>query len=140
MVMHSSHIGLVEVNILKVIIMADPITVYDYRCEGHIITIVITFTSGGATATTVTIPAGYPVIDLSKAHPIISGLLLETEGDAVSGSISLLPSAEIARSNTNAPDTAGEWQIASSSTVKVIGNDKDGLLFLTYWAAGNKNL
>lgn len=120
--------------------MADPITVYDYDYQGHIITIFISFTSGGATATTVTIPAGYPALDLSKAHPVISAVQFATEGDTVSNSTAFLPSAEIARSDTSAPDTAGEYQIASSTTIKFLGTDKDGVIGLCYWAAGNKAL
>jgi len=123
--------------------MADPITVYDQDHAGHIITIPLAFTSaGGTTAVELTITAGYPHFDLSKAHPIISGILIETEGDAVGGSTPLLPSAEIARSDTSAPDTAGEYQITAANKVKVCNGagDANGCVLLTYWAAGNKAL
>lgn len=121
--------------------MADPITVYDQDHAGHIITIPLAFSSGGATtAVELTITAGYPHMDLTKAHPVISGLLYETEDDNASGSVALLPSAEIARSDTSAPDTAGEYQITGANTIKVCNGagNKDGIVLLTYWAAGNK--
>lgn len=123
--------------------MADPISVYDQNHAGHIITIPLAFTSAGATtAVELTITAGYPHFDLTKAHPIISGVLIETQGDAVSGSKALLPSAEIARSDANAPDTDGEYQITASNTFKYCNGagNADGTILLTYWAAGNKQL
>lgn len=121
--------------------MANPITVYDQDHAGHIITIPLSFTSAGATtAVEITITAGYPHMDLSKAHPIISGCLIETEGDVISNSLAMLPSAEIARSDTSAPDTAGEWQITASNKFKYCNGagDANGIILLTYWAAGNK--
>lgn len=123
--------------------MVDPITVYDQDHAGHIITIFLAWTSGGATtAVESTITAGYPYFDLSKAHPVISGALIETEGDVISNSLALLPSAEIARSDASAPDTAGEWQITGANTIKYCNGagNADGILCLTYWAAGNQQL
>lgn len=120
--------------------MADPITVYDQRHDGHIITIFITYTSAGAGATEVTITAGYPYFDLSKAHPIISMWQFAFELDAISDSTVFKPAGEIARSDVTAPDTAGEYQITAANKVKVLGTDKDGLIAISYWAAGNKNL
>jgi hypothetical protein len=120
--------------------MADPITVYDQNHQGHIITIFVAFTSGGAAATEVTITAGYPHFDLSKAHPIICMWQWASELDTVSNSTIFKPSGEIARSDANAPDTAGEYQITAANKVKVLGTDKDGTLMITYWAAGNKAL
>lgn len=120
--------------------MADPITVYDHRHEGHIVTIFMDFTSGGATATTVTITAGYPNFDLSKAHPIISMMQYGSEGDLITNTTVFLPSGEIARSDATAPDSAGEYQITGAAEVKVLGTDKDGNLAICYWAAGNKSV
>ncbi len=123
--------------------MVAPITVYDQNHAGHIITIFLDFTSGGGTtAVELTITAGYPNFDLSKAHPIISGVLFETEDDNLSGSIALLPSAEVGRSDATAPDTAGEYQITAANTVKVCNGaaDKNGVVALCYHAAGNKQV
>jgi len=123
--------------------MANPITVYDQRHEGHIVTIFLDFTSGGATtAVELTITAGYPNLDLSKAHPIISGALIETEGDVISNSLAMLPAAEVGRSDATAPDTAGEYQITSANTFKYCNGagNANGIIALTYWAAGNKNV
>ena len=120
--------------------MADPITVYDQRHEGHIITIFITFTSGGAAATEVTLTAGYPYFDLSKAHPIISMWQFAFETDDISNSTVFKPAGVIARSDANPPDTAGEYQITAANKVKVWGTDKDVALAICYWAAGNAHI
>lgn len=119
--------------------MADPITVYDQRHEGHIITVFIAFT-GGAAAVEVTITAGYPYLDLSKAHPVISAWQFASELDTISNSTVFLPAGEIARSDASAPDTAGEYQITAANKIKFMGTNKDGTIAITYWAAGNKNL
>ncbi|KKL55371.1 hypothetical protein LCGC14_2256100 [marine sediment metagenome] len=123
--------------------MADPITVYDQRHEGHIITIFLDFTSGGATtAVELTITAGYPNFDLSKAHPIISGCIFELEGDIIVNSFAMLPAAEVGRSDATAPDTVGEYQITAANTFKYCNGagDANGIIAICYWAAGNKNV
>ena len=123
--------------------MADPITVYDQRHEGHLVVIFLDFTSGGSTtAVELTITAGYPNFDLSKAHPIISGAMFEFEGDVIVNSLALLPSAEVSRSDATAPDSAGEYQITAANTFKYCNGvgDADGVIALCYWAAGNKNV
>ncbi len=117
--------------------MADPITVYDHNHQGHIVTIFGALT-GAAGVATITIADGYPAMDLSKAHPVISGCCFATEGDTITNCEALLPAAEIARSSGDAPDTVGEWQIKSSTTIEVKENNKDGNYGLCYWAAGNK--
>lgn len=121
--------------------MADPITIYDQNHKGHIITIFLAYTSAGATATTITILAGYPRIDLSKAHPIISAWQFATEGDTISNSTVFKPAGECIRDvAADPPDTAGEYQIMNSNQVKFLGTDKDGTIAICYWAAGNKQL
>lgn len=121
-----------------------PISVYDRsECAGHIITVFIDFTStGGAKAETITITAGLPALDLSKAHPIICMAYIATENDTMFTDIedcSDFTDSEMARGV--APAATGEFSIASSTTIEFwTDNDVDGTVVLTYWAAGSAAL
>ena len=111
------------------------ITVYGHEAEGHIITLAITQASTGVTVETTTIPAGSPAMDLTKAHPIISGCFYCTETDQAKDSVVMTPALECQRGGT--PDAAGEWAIASATTFTFYtGIAKAGIQFVTYWAAG----
>lgn len=121
---------------------ATPITVYDREeCAGHIVTIFqnVNSTAGGA-AETVTLNAGYPSIDLTKAHPILSVVWLETETDDGSATTAeSSPDDEIARGT--APTVAGDFDIEGYMSFKVlITGDKNGVVMVTYWAAGSKQI
>ncbi len=111
------------------------ITVYGHEAVGHIITLMIQQTSAGATLETFTIPAGSPAMDLSKAHPIVSGWFCSLETDTAKDSVVMLPSKECQRGSV--VDAKPEWAIQTSTTLTFYNEiDKDGILFITYWAAG----
>jgi len=111
------------------------ITVYGQEAVGHIITIMFHHTSTGATNETFVIPAGYPAMDLNKAHPIISGMHFVTEDDECKSTLAMTPALECSRGQV--PDGAGEWNITGALTFSMHTNiDKDGIVFVTYWAAG----
>lgn len=116
--------------------MAAPMTVIPDDCRGHIISVVIGYTSAAA-ANTITITAGLPYLDLTKAHPLIcaAAILDEANTDA-SDSSAMYPSKEMKRGT--AADSANEYGIASASTVSLYTTDKNGYAFLTYWAGGSK--
>ena len=118
--------------------MSSPMSVYGHDAHGHCITIFIAVTSGGAASQTITIPAGSPAMDLSKAHPVISGAYFAMEGDTVVNCVELLPAGECVRGET--PDTLGEYAIATATTIAVMTPDLDGFLALSYWAAGAKQV
>jgi len=111
------------------------ITVYGHEADGHIVTIMFHHASGGAVNETMTIPAGYPAMDLNKAHPIISGLHLIVENVEVKSTVAMTPALECSRGQV--PDGAGEWNITGAMTFNFFsGIDKNAIHFLTYWAAG----
>lgn len=115
------------------------ITIYGHDAVGHIMTLMLTQGTTGATVETTTIPAGNPVMDLSKAHPIISGWFCCTDTDQGKDSVVMTPALECPRGST--PDGAGEWAIQSSTTFsQYSGIAKAGIMFVTYWAAGAKQL
>lgn len=110
-------------------------TVYGHEAAGHIITLAIAQTSTGLTLETNTIPDGSPAMDLTKAHPIISGWFLCTEDDVPKSSVTMTPANECARAAV--VDTKGEWAIQTATTFTFYTEiDKDGIQFVTYWAAG----
>ncbi len=119
-----------------------PITVYDRtECAGHIITVFIDFAAtGGAKAETITLTAGLPYFDLSKAHPILCIAFIATANDTVFTDIedcSDMTDSEVIRGT--APDSTGEFSIASASTVQFwLDNNVDGTVIITYWAAGSQ--
>jgi hypothetical protein len=111
------------------------ITVYGHEAQGHIITIMFDQGTTGATLETMTIPAGNPQMDLSKAHPIISGWFLCTGGDLSGSSAIMTPAAETPRGSV--PDALGEWCITSATTFDFYNEVAQvGIQFVTYWAAG----
>lgn len=121
---------------------ATPIIVYDREeCAGHVVTIFLAVsTGGGGTAVTVTLDAGYPSIDLSKAHPIINILWVDISTDDMSAND---PEGncddEVARGT--APTAAGDFDIEGYMSLKIYQTtNADGTLILTYWAAGTKQL
>jgi hypothetical protein len=121
---------------------ATPITVYDRsECAGHIVTVVQDKTSGGAgAADTVTLDAGYPSIDLTKAHPILNVLWLDVESDDISANDAEgNANDEVARGT--APTAAGDFDIEGYMSFKLYHtNDENGHVIVTYWAAGSKAL
>lgn len=118
--------------------MVAPITNNPDDCSGHIISLAIAHTSTG-TANSITIPDGLPMIDLKHAHPVLSAAYIATEADLdiSDSSAGYTPANEMARAT--APDSAGEWEVNSSSIVKLLTADKNGFAMLTYYAAGSKN-
>jgi len=121
---------------------ATPITVYDREeCAGHIVTIWQVATSTGATkAETITLNAGYPSIDLSKAHPIISILWYNMEGDDCSATeAESNADDEVARGT--APTASGDFDIEGYMSFKLyLTGDVNGIVMVTYWAAGTKQV
>lgn len=121
--------------------VATPITVYEHGdCAGHIITVFQDFTATGVGANTVTLNAGYPFFDLTKNHPILSLTWICTEGDDISQSETAMDiTSEVARGT--AADSDGEFDIEGANSFKVYStNNKNGILMITYWAAGCKAL
>ena len=120
--------------------MAAPITQGMHNWGGQIVMAWIEHTSAGAAAETISLGANMPKFDLTKSHPVISGVYIDIEGDDASGSIALLPENECARAST--PDTTnGDWAIYDADTIKAyLTSDKNGILGLVYWAAGVKVL
>lgn len=111
------------------------ITVYGHEAEGHIITLAIDQATTGATKETTTIPAGSPAMDLTKAHPIISGWFACLGGVLAKDSLAMTPALECPRGSE--PDNAGEWAIMSATTFDFYtGIGQAGIQFVTYWAAG----
>ena len=123
--------------------MTTPITVYDREeCAGHIITVFQKFSTTGATkAETVTLNAGYPSLDLSKAHPIISIMYLSIANDTVFTDTSEGTDMTNEVKRGTAPDGQYEFDIEGYNSFKyyTIGN-ADGLMMITYWAAGVKQV
>ncbi len=121
---------------------ATPITVYDREeCAGHIVTVWQELASTGATTVeTITLNAGYPSIDLSKAHPVISILNYHMEGDdcsAIEAESNM--DDEIARGT--APTAAGDFTITGYMSVDIyFATDVNGMIMMTYWAAGSKQV
>ena len=122
---------------------ATPITVYDGAsdCAGHIVTVFQAATStGGTKAETITLNAGYPSIDLSKAHPVLNVLWVNTEGnDWSTTEAESNCDDEVARGT--APTASGDFDIEGYMSLKLyLTTDKDGFVMITYWAAGGKAL
>jgi len=121
---------------------ATAITVYDRsECAGHIVTVFqIATSTGGARAETITLDAGYPSIDLSKAHPILNILWFNTEGDdATATEAESDVNDEVARGT--APTASGDFDIEGYMSFKLyLTGDVDGWIMVTYWAAGCKAL
>ncbi len=117
--------------------MATAMTVHDHdELKGHNICIAISYTSGAA-ANTLTIPAGDPVLDLSIAHPLISGLSLLNEANTDASDSSSQDCTKEMKRGTVA-DSAGEMAIITSSTVSFYTTDKDGIQLVSYRAGGAK--
>ena len=111
------------------------ITIYGHEARGHVITVAIAQATTGATLETTTIPAGNPAMDLTKAHPIISGVFFSTSTDAPSNSVVMTPALECQRGSV--VDGAGEWAIQTATTfTQYSGHASAGIMFVTYWAAG----
>ena len=118
-----------------------PITVYDRsECAGHIITVFVDLTSTGlGVAETITITAGLPVLDLTKAHPILSILLFPTQNSTMTTDVTELANMTGEVKRGTAPDSTGEFDIESSTTIKFwTTGDANGTCMITYWAAGCK--
>ena len=118
--------------------MATAMTVYDQDVlKGHNIVIAISFTSG-ATANTLTIPAGHPDLDLSHAHPLISGLSLLNEANTDASDSSAQTCANEMKRGTVA-DSAGEMAIITASTASFYTTDRDGVQLVSYRAGGARH-
>ena len=114
-------------------------TVYGHEAYGHVITLAIAQATTGVTLETTTIPAGSPAMDLSKAHPIISGYFFCTGGDLPANSVTMTPANECARAAV--VDTKGEWAIQTATTFTFYTEVAQvGIQFVTYWAAGARQL
>ncbi|KKN90777.1 hypothetical protein LCGC14_0223600 [marine sediment metagenome] len=122
--------------------VATPITVYDREeCAGHIVTIFQLVSSTGATkAETITLNAGYPAIDLTKAHPILSILWYNIEAsDSSATEEESNADDEIARGT--APTASGDFDIEGYMSFKLyLTADVNGLVMVSYWAAGSKQV
>ncbi|KKM03920.1 hypothetical protein LCGC14_1769570 [marine sediment metagenome] len=120
--------------------VATPITVYDREeCAGHIVTIWQLVSSTGATkAETITLNAGYPAIDLSKAHPVLCVFWYNVEGsDASATEAEGNADDEVARGT--APTSSGDFDIEGYMSLKLyLTGNINGLVMITYWAAGSK--
>lgn len=121
---------------------ATAITVYDRsECAGHIVTVFQKVDStGGTKAETITLNAGYPSIDLSKAHPILNIFWYNIEGDDSSATeAESNVDDEVARGT--APTASGDFDIEGYMSFKLyLTGDVNGLVMITYWAAGCKAL
>ena len=122
--------------------VATPITVYDREeCVGHVVTIFQAVSATGATkAETITLNAGYPAIDLSKAHPIISLIWWNLEGDDCSATeAESNADDEVARGT--APTASGDFDIEGYMSLKLyLTTDVNGVIIMTYWAGGTKQV
>ncbi|KKL55370.1 hypothetical protein LCGC14_2256090 [marine sediment metagenome] len=122
--------------------VATPITVYDREeCAGHIVTIFQLVNSTGATkAETITLNAGYPSIDLSKAHPILCVFWYNIEGsDSSATEEESNANDEVARGT--APTASGDFDIEGYMSLKLyLTGNVNGLVMISYWAAGSKQV
>lgn len=121
---------------------ATPITVYDREeCAGHVVTVFLAVsTGGGGTAVTCTLDAGLPSIDLSKAHPILCVLWIDESTDDMSANDAEgNANDEVARGT--APTVAGDFDIEGYMSFKLFQTtNADGIVMVTYWAAGCKQV
>lgn len=116
--------------------MSSPVTPQIPDYQGKIVTVFVDHTSTG-TVNTVSLSTYHPLIDLDKAHPVISMAYIANEAASdVSDSVVYTPANEMARGT--APDSAGEWAVYSASSVKIYSPDKNGCLMITYYAKGGK--
>lgn len=108
---------------------------------GHPITVFLEFTSTGATkAETVTMHADYPQLDLTKSHPIIALKYISIEGSNTihQSETAMNITDEVARAT--AADSDGEFDIESATSFKIYTtNDNNGIILVSYWAAGIKS-
>lgn len=117
--------------------MAAPITNNPDNCSGHIVTVVIDYTSGGV-ANTVTIPAGLPRLDLAKAHPLFGGASVLTAANTDASECSANYASKEMKRGT-AADSANEFSIMTGNTVSYYTTHVNGKIMVTYFAAGSKN-
>ena len=114
-----------------------PITPQVDDLKGKVVTVWLNYTSAAA-VNTITLSTYYPLIDLNASTPIISLASILTEANTdLSESKAFLPNKECQRAA--APDaTDNEWAIQTSSTIKMDTSDKNGIVMLTYIAAGGQ--
>ena len=111
----------------------------DDAFAGEIVTVYISHTSAGATTETLNLPADVPKFDLTKPHPVISGVYICTEGDTAVASEVLLPENEGIRGYAVAEAVNGKWDIVDLDTIAFyLTANLDGIFVVTYWADGVK--
>lgn len=104
---------------------------------GKIVTIWFNHTSGAA-VNTLTIPNHLPDFDLKSNCPVISAASILTEAITdISESKVFEPAYNVGRAV--APDaTDNEWAVQTAKTIKLDTSDKNGIVMLTYKAAGGR--